>query len=468
MSKQRGESEGTHDWVQPGSVAPVLLTLITLDPELQMRVGLNEGVVEDYAEKRKARVKMPPVVIFCEGEGEEIKAWLADGFHRFEAAQRLGDIAIRAEMREGGRREAFLYAVKANQTHGLPLTREDKRRTLSLFLSYLEGLSDEERKGWSNRRIAERVGVSHPMVGAALKRLHGIGGCGNFTTQAAPLEGEDNDCDGLIDEGVDLLDGDDQGEEISAEPHDQVESDRIDNDCDGEIDEGDDQQGLIDEEGAPQLLQVSHPTPALLAAPPAAPSQEVDEEGWPLVEWPLAIEKGLSPTMRDAMRAMAWTSGPHPWPWGSQAYLMPPITETVPRALAGGGAANARHPLDDPLRISYSTFEALEKRGLIVVEGDERIKRSLLKEAEEERTVRLSDKAWSAYQAAYPSRIRRDDVRPRIEASAAQIIPEEKDLVINRARELVVSIPVKGSSWDEIASKVKEVVRRVALLRGMD
>lgn len=58
----------------------------------------------------------------------------------------------------GPRRDAILYSVGANSTHGLRRTNADKRRAVETLLR------DEEWQGWSNRKIAEVCGVSEFMV----------------------------------------------------------------------------------------------------------------------------------------------------------------------------------------------------------------------------------------------------------------------------------------------------------------
>jgi hypothetical protein len=84
--------------------------------------------------------------------------WLADGFHRVAAAKKLGCLTIASVIHSGTRRDAVLFSVSANATHGLRRTNADKRRAVETLLN------DEEWGKWSNCQIAKRCGVSDFMV----------------------------------------------------------------------------------------------------------------------------------------------------------------------------------------------------------------------------------------------------------------------------------------------------------------
>ncbi len=59
--------------------------------------------------------KFPPVTVFHDGE----RNWLADGFHRVAASKRAGFLDIEVDLRQGSRRDAILFSLGANATHGL-------------------------------------------------------------------------------------------------------------------------------------------------------------------------------------------------------------------------------------------------------------------------------------------------------------------------------------------------------------
>jgi hypothetical protein len=113
------------------------------------------AVAADYAQEMAAGVAFPPVVVFFDGSDY----WLADGYHRTAAAD-LADLEdIEADVRQGSRRDAVLYSVGANASHGLRRTNADKRRAA------LTLLNDPEWAKWSDSEIARRCGVSHPFIG---------------------------------------------------------------------------------------------------------------------------------------------------------------------------------------------------------------------------------------------------------------------------------------------------------------
>jgi protein gp37 len=138
------------------------LRLITADTDLQPRVELSSEIISEYSEDMKAGVEFPPIIVFRNGEGP---AYLADGFHRFFGAKKAGLQGIPAEIRKGGKREALLYSVGANATHGMRRTNADKRRAVMRLLS------DPEWKKWSDRKVAEQCGVDHGMVASSRQHL---------------------------------------------------------------------------------------------------------------------------------------------------------------------------------------------------------------------------------------------------------------------------------------------------------
>ena len=52
--------------------------------ETQSRVRIDDDTVKEYAELMSAGVELPPLVVFWDGT----EYWLADGFHRYFAAQK--------------------------------------------------------------------------------------------------------------------------------------------------------------------------------------------------------------------------------------------------------------------------------------------------------------------------------------------------------------------------------------------
>lgn len=127
---------------------------IRIDGGTQARLQLNQEVVAEYAEKMRDGEVFPPVTVYFDGSDY----WLADGFHRYFATKANAKASIDADVENGTQQEAKKYSWKANSRRGLRLNHDDFRNII------LAMLSDEETKTWSNRQIAEWVGVSHSTV----------------------------------------------------------------------------------------------------------------------------------------------------------------------------------------------------------------------------------------------------------------------------------------------------------------
>ena len=128
---------------------------IRLDGGTQVRASIREHVVCKYAADMKEGSIFPPLRIFFDG----IDHWLADGFHRYHAALRIGVTALFCEVDKGTSRDAILFASGANKLHGEPMDNADKRKVTMMFIE------DFEWGEWSNAEIARQVGVSAAFVG---------------------------------------------------------------------------------------------------------------------------------------------------------------------------------------------------------------------------------------------------------------------------------------------------------------
>jgi hypothetical protein len=96
--------------------------------------------------------QFPPVAAYYDGS----KYWLADGFHRFLAAQRNEYETIAAKVHEGSRTDALRHALGANATNGIYRSNADKRNAAEVAL--------EEWPDMSNTVIAELCKVSPDLI----------------------------------------------------------------------------------------------------------------------------------------------------------------------------------------------------------------------------------------------------------------------------------------------------------------
>lgn len=145
-----------HQSKQAGNSGPVKIPLSTIrrDGGTKVRAGLDQEAVSDYANAYERGCTLPPLVVFHDGTD----SWLADGFHRIEAALRAGLDDIQADVRQGTLRDAILYACGADQAHGLRRSNADNRLAVGSMLE------DPEWSKWSDGRIAEHCGVSDRLV----------------------------------------------------------------------------------------------------------------------------------------------------------------------------------------------------------------------------------------------------------------------------------------------------------------
>lgn len=134
---------------------------IRIDGGTQSRVEINNEIVTEYAEAIKAGAEFPPIVVFNDGA----ENWLADGFHRFHAHNQAGKTSILADVRQGTMRDAILYSLGANGTHGLNRTNADKRKAVTTMLN------DAEWAKWSDGAIAKACQVTQPFVSSVRKSL---------------------------------------------------------------------------------------------------------------------------------------------------------------------------------------------------------------------------------------------------------------------------------------------------------
>lgn len=137
------------------------LEQIRVNGGTQPRVNLDDTVVMEYGQALIDGAMLPAVTVFHDGS----TYWLADGFHRFFAHRKIGALDIRAEIKTGTQRDAILYSVGANASHGLRRTNEDKRKAIMTLLE------DAEWKTWSDNKIAKACGVNQTTVSGYRRSL---------------------------------------------------------------------------------------------------------------------------------------------------------------------------------------------------------------------------------------------------------------------------------------------------------
>ncbi|MET7714564.1 transcriptional regulator [Streptomyces sp. NPDC005407] len=100
---------------------------------------------------------LPPIVV------NKRTMQVVDGVHRVFAAVLRGDTKIRAVFFDGSEEDAFLCAVQANVTHGLPLSLADRRTAAERILVSHAHMSD--------RAIARATGLGAKTIAALRGRV---------------------------------------------------------------------------------------------------------------------------------------------------------------------------------------------------------------------------------------------------------------------------------------------------------
>lgn len=145
-------------------VKKINLAAIRIDGGTQSRVEINTDTVSEYADAIRSGAEMPPVVVFHDGADH----WLADGFHRFHAHRSAEKVSIAAEVRDGTKRDAVLFSLGANGTHGMRRTNADKRKAVETMLA------DSDWSQWSDNQIAKTCGVSQPFASSVRSSLQTV------------------------------------------------------------------------------------------------------------------------------------------------------------------------------------------------------------------------------------------------------------------------------------------------------
>lgn len=104
--------------------------------------------------------ELPPILVQIDGYR------IIDGLHRLEAARLRGDSSIKARFVGCSDSEALVIAMKANSSHGLPLSKTDRVSGAQRVLG--------SHPDWSDRAVARITGLSAKTI-ASLREKSGEG-----------------------------------------------------------------------------------------------------------------------------------------------------------------------------------------------------------------------------------------------------------------------------------------------------
>ncbi len=108
-------------------------------------------------------VEFTPIDVFWDGESH----WVANGFHRVEAAKRAGLVDVLANIRHGTKDDAYVFSAGANKEYSQKRTPEDIKKSIEMLFAL------EEWWAKGNAVIGRHVGVDGETV-AKFRKKHSV------------------------------------------------------------------------------------------------------------------------------------------------------------------------------------------------------------------------------------------------------------------------------------------------------
>jgi hypothetical protein len=135
--------------------SPVLVRIDALRPADSPRL---KGISAEHARLIADAAESVPPILVQQGTMRVI-----DGMHRVRAACLQGKQHVAAHLVACDDDDSFLWAVRMNLTHGLPLTLPDRKAAACRII--------QGHPEWSDRAIAAVAGLSDKTVGSLRRRL---------------------------------------------------------------------------------------------------------------------------------------------------------------------------------------------------------------------------------------------------------------------------------------------------------
>jgi ParB-like chromosome segregation protein Spo0J len=118
----------------------------------------SAGEVAEHAQVlAEADGPLPPILV------QRGTMRVIDGMHRLRAAILRGESTVAVRYFDGDEAQAFAAAVRANVTHGLPLTLSDREAAVGRLIAMFPD--------WSDRRMARIAGLAPSTVAAIRSRV---------------------------------------------------------------------------------------------------------------------------------------------------------------------------------------------------------------------------------------------------------------------------------------------------------
>jgi ParB-like chromosome segregation protein Spo0J len=142
-------SGGWREW-SPEEEPIVRVAIADLRRSRSPRLGGEDR--EHIRALAESEADLPPIIV------HRPTMRVIDGMHRLRAAELRSRDEIDVRFFDGDESAAFVLAVRANITHGLPLSLADRKAAASAIL--------RAHPDWSDRLIATRTGLAAKTVGA--------------------------------------------------------------------------------------------------------------------------------------------------------------------------------------------------------------------------------------------------------------------------------------------------------------
>ncbi|MEU9078508.1 ParB N-terminal domain-containing protein [Kitasatospora sp. NPDC004745] len=120
--------------------------ITALSPGVSLRQGGTDAAHIQLLIDAAGSAELPPILVQMDGYR------VIDGLHRLEAARLRGDDSIKVRFLDCSDSEALVIAMKANGSHGLPLSKADRVSGAQRVLG--------SHPDWSDRAIAGITGLS--------------------------------------------------------------------------------------------------------------------------------------------------------------------------------------------------------------------------------------------------------------------------------------------------------------------
>lgn len=134
------------------------IDLLRLDGGTQARIAICQDTVDTYAEvieNESGEWPFGEIDVFHDGSDY----FVADGFHRTLAAIRKKRASVPCRVHQGTAKDARIFGMTANDTHGLRMSQADKRTCVEWLLDNGGKMTQEEmaNKAGVSRRFVQKV-----------------------------------------------------------------------------------------------------------------------------------------------------------------------------------------------------------------------------------------------------------------------------------------------------------------------